>query len=130
ILVYLIARGGGMSRRAHQSALAAQQRFDAYVRDTAATGQSPTDQIARAKALLDAGTIDQAEFERPKAKTLAQAIARRLRAPEPLNHPRRRREDHGAPRHSALTIHADTPCVRSALHTEAVRLGRVGRRGL
>lgn len=71
MLVYLIARGSGMSQRAHASAMARQERFDAYVRDAAGTGQSPTDQIARAKALLDAGTIDQAEFDRLKAKALA-----------------------------------------------------------
>jgi hypothetical protein len=71
MLVYLIARGSGMSRRAHASAMARQERFDAYVRDAAGSGQSLTDEIARAKALLDAGTIDQAEFERLKAKALA-----------------------------------------------------------
>ena len=44
--------------------------MDDYVRQTAGTG-SAADQIAKAKELLDAGTIDQAEFDSLKAKALA-----------------------------------------------------------
>jgi hypothetical protein len=42
---------------------------DAYIRRVA--GKSPAEQIAEAKALLDAGAISQDEFARLKAKALA-----------------------------------------------------------
>jgi K+-transporting ATPase A subunit len=70
ILVYLIARGGGMAERAAKSQQQSKEQFDAYVRSTAGAGQSPAEQIASAKALLDAGTIDQSEYDRLKAKAL------------------------------------------------------------
>ncbi|MFN6548989.1 SHOCT domain-containing protein [Mycolicibacterium septicum] len=68
-LVYLIARGKGMSERAQAAALAAKQDTDAYIREAA--GRSPAQEIADAKALLDAGTISQAEFDGLKAKALS-----------------------------------------------------------
>ena len=68
-LVYLIARGKGMSERAQAAALAAKQDTDAYIREAA--GRSPAQEIADAKALLDAGTITQAEFDGLKAKALS-----------------------------------------------------------
>ena len=72
VFVYLIARGQGMAERAAARQQRAQQQFDGYVREVAATGEaSPTDQIAQAKQLLDAGTIDQSEFDRLKAKALS-----------------------------------------------------------
>lgn len=68
-LVYLIARGRGMGER--QSAAVAQYKTaqDDYIRQVA--GSSPTDQIAQAKSLLDAGAITPSEFEALKAKALA-----------------------------------------------------------
>jgi hypothetical protein len=45
------------------------REFDEYVRDTASGGTA--DEIAKAKELLDAGTITQEEFEALKAKALA-----------------------------------------------------------
>jgi hypothetical protein len=71
-LVYLIVRGHGMADRADARRQRAQDQFDGYVRNVAANGDgSPTEQIARAKELLDAGTIDQSDFDRLKAKALA-----------------------------------------------------------
>ncbi|WP_166906902.1 SHOCT domain-containing protein [Mycobacterium sp. DL440] len=67
-LVYLIARGKGMSERAQAAALAAKKEADSYIREAA--GRSPAQEIADAKALLDAGTITQAEFDGLKAKAL------------------------------------------------------------
>ena len=71
VFVYLIARGQGMAERAAVRQQRAQEQFDGYVRNVAATGDaSPTEQIAQAKGLLDAGAIDQSEFDRLKAKAL------------------------------------------------------------
>ena len=73
-LVYLLTRGKGMAERAAARQQQAQEQVDGYVRSVATPGDaaaSPAEQIARAKELLDAGTIDQSEFDRLKAKALA-----------------------------------------------------------
>jgi len=68
-LVYIVARGRGMAERARAAAQRAKSDADAYIREVA--GKSPADQIAQAKSLLDAGTINADEFARLKAKALA-----------------------------------------------------------
>jgi hypothetical protein len=70
VLIYLIAEHQGMADRNVKQAQAAQQQFDDYVQSVAAQGD-PAEQIAKAKQLLDAGTISQAEFDSIKAKALA-----------------------------------------------------------
>ena len=70
-LVYLIARGSGMAERAQKEARQYQQATDEYIRQTAGTAASPSDEIAKAKALLDAGTISQAEYDQLKARALS-----------------------------------------------------------
>jgi hypothetical protein len=72
ILVYLIARGKGMQERQLEQAREMQAAQQEYIKSMAGSAAgSPTDQIASAKALLDAGTITQAEFDTIKAKALA-----------------------------------------------------------
>ena len=72
VFIYLIVRGKGMGERAAAQQQRAQQEFAGYVRNVAATSETtPTEQIAKAKELLDAGAIDQSEFDRLKAKALA-----------------------------------------------------------
>jgi ABC-type multidrug transport system fused ATPase/permease subunit len=72
VLIYVVTRGQGMAERAAARQQQAQQQFEGYVRNVATTAEAaPTEQIARAKELLDAGAIDQSEFERLKAKALA-----------------------------------------------------------
>jgi hypothetical protein len=74
-LVYLIARGNGMAERAQSDAAKAQAATDAYIRQTVGTSASPADEIAKAKGLLDSGTITQQEYELLKAKALSHSTS-------------------------------------------------------
>jgi Phospholipase_D-nuclease N-terminal len=75
MLVYLIARGSGMTQRSLEQQQQMQEQQAAYVRSVAGTngGGSSADQIAAGKTLLDEGTITQSEFDQMKAKALAVA---------------------------------------------------------
>lgn len=68
-LIYIIARGKGMAERQTAQLVESKKATDEYIRQTA--GSSPADAIAQAKSLLDAGAINQAEFDQLKAKALA-----------------------------------------------------------
>ena len=69
VLVYLIARGRGMAERGAKSAQEAQEASAAYIRSVAST--SPSEEISKAKGLLDSGAITQAEFDKIKAHALS-----------------------------------------------------------
>ena len=66
-LVYLIARGKGLAERSAAARGGVVPETDDY---RPAASASPTEDIAQAKALLDAGTISQGEFEALKSKAL------------------------------------------------------------
>jgi hypothetical protein len=68
VLVYLIAQHDGMRERSERQARAQKAAFDDYVREAAGGSAG---EIAKAKELLDAGTITQAEFDAIKAKALS-----------------------------------------------------------
>jgi hypothetical protein len=68
VLVYLIAQHDGMRERSIKEADAQRAALDKYVRETAGGSAA---EIAKAKELLDAGTITQAEFDAIKAKALS-----------------------------------------------------------
>ena len=72
-LVYIIARGRGMSERQVAAVKEARSETDAYIKHVAATGggKSPAEHISDAKALLDNGTINETEYNTLKAKALA-----------------------------------------------------------
>ncbi|QIK64350.1 SHOCT domain-containing protein [Leucobacter viscericola] len=74
-LVYLIARGRGMAERAERQSQQAREQADAYIRTVATATPTPTDEIARAKELLDSGAITQAEFDSLKQAALGKAAA-------------------------------------------------------
>jgi hypothetical protein len=67
VLVYLIVQHDGMRERQLQQSKQQQQAFDSYVKQTAGGSAS---EIAKAKELLDAGTITQEEFDSIKTKAL------------------------------------------------------------
>nr|WP_249291165.1 SHOCT domain-containing protein [Leucobacter manosquensis] len=67
-LVYLVVRGQGMSGRLDDDAQASKEATDAYIREVA--GASQADEIAKAKLLLDSGTITSEEFTAMKGRVL------------------------------------------------------------
>ena len=71
ILVYLIARGGGMTERTIEQQKDMQAAQAEYIKSVAGSSGSAADQISSAKSLLDSGTITQAEFDKMKAQALA-----------------------------------------------------------
>jgi hypothetical protein len=70
VFVYLIARGHKM----HEHALEAAQQQDAaaraYIQQAAGTTPSTADELTRLANLRDQGVIDEAEFQRLKAKAI------------------------------------------------------------
>lgn len=71
LLVYVIARGRGMSERQMAKLGAMKSAQDAYIRDAASAGATATEQITSAKSLLDSGAVTPDEFTALKAKALA-----------------------------------------------------------
>jgi hypothetical protein len=75
VFIYLITQGNKMAERKVQAAQASRAALDEHIRSVAGTGDGgdagPADQISKAKQLLDAGAIDQAEFDQIKRKALA-----------------------------------------------------------
>jgi ABC-type multidrug transport system fused ATPase/permease subunit len=69
VFIYIIVENDGMTQRNIERAQAQRAQLDDYVRETA--GGGATAEIANAKALLDQGTITQAEFDALKQKALA-----------------------------------------------------------
>jgi hypothetical protein len=70
VFIYLITQNVGMTERNLQRSRAQRDQFDEYVRETAGGGGAASE-IDKAKELLDAGAITQAEFDALKQKALA-----------------------------------------------------------
>jgi hypothetical protein len=72
VFVYLIVEHKGMTDRAVKQQSDAKAQFDQYVQSVAVK-TDPTEQIAKAKQMLDSGTINQTEFDQIKQRALASA---------------------------------------------------------
>lgn len=70
VLVYLIARGTGMQERAATATEQAKKAVDERIRSVARQS-SPAEEISKAQALAEAGTITPGEFEAIKKRALA-----------------------------------------------------------
>jgi len=68
-IFYLVVRGRGMADRSAERAVAQRTAQDAYIREVAGH-TTPSDQIAQARALFDAGAISQSEYDALKTKAL------------------------------------------------------------
>ncbi|MER6776116.1 MULTISPECIES: SHOCT domain-containing protein [unclassified Streptomyces] len=73
VLVYVIARGKGMTQRDVKQAKQSEAAFQDYIRQTAGSssaGGSHADELTKLVALKDKGALSEAEFQQAKAKLL------------------------------------------------------------
>ncbi|MFE6846421.1 SHOCT domain-containing protein [Streptomyces sp. NPDC057686] len=75
VLVYVIARGKGMTQRDVKQAKENEAAFQDYIRQTAGTGPSGgsggADELAKLADLKAKGALSEEEFQQAKAKLLA-----------------------------------------------------------
>ena len=71
VFVYLIARGHKMSEHALEAAQAQDAAQRQYIREAAGSGGSAADELSRLADLKEKGVIDDAEFQRLKAKVVS-----------------------------------------------------------
>ncbi|MGZ4688315.1 MAG: SHOCT domain-containing protein [Acidimicrobiia bacterium] len=71
VFVYLIARGHKMSEHAQEAMQAQDAAARQYIQDAAGTSGSPADELARLADLKAKGVIDDAEFQKLKAKVVS-----------------------------------------------------------
>ena len=69
VLVYLIARGGSMTERDQEQAVAHEEAIQTYIRQTAGSG-STADELSKLAALQAQGVITDSEYAQQKAKLL------------------------------------------------------------
>ena len=70
VFVYLIARGHKMSEHAQEAMQAQQEAQRQYIQQAAGTTTSSADELARLADLKEKGVIDDAEFQKLKAKAI------------------------------------------------------------
>ena len=70
VFVYLIARGNKMQEHALEHAQHQDAMMKQYVQQSAGSGTSSADELARLAQLKANGTLSDAEFEQAKAKVL------------------------------------------------------------
>jgi hypothetical protein len=70
VFVYLIARGHKMGEHAMAAAQAQDAAARAYIQSAAGTSASPSDELARLADLKAKGVIDDAEYNKLKAKVI------------------------------------------------------------
>jgi hypothetical protein len=70
VFIYLIARGHKMSEHAIEDAQAMDAAQRAYIQNAVGSAPSAADELARLATLKAEGAIDDAEFQRLKAKVV------------------------------------------------------------
>lgn len=71
VFVYLIARGHKMSEHAMEAAKAQDDAQRKYIQQAVGSTASPADELHRLADLKDKGVIDDAEFQKLKAKVVS-----------------------------------------------------------